>query len=378
MQISYSHMGSVDMENPARGLAQFKTAGICSVILDFSSAAGEAVLPFVEECRRQGLTISLAMMPSIRAEQEQDAEMLYPLLRQAMRVCATCGIRNVVVQPPHADQETVHRFWEQVGTWAAEYSLHVLVKNCAGYFQGRYVRGECCHGRRTAEWIRKQNEAAGTSLFGFCMDLGVCSLCGQNPYEFAAAVGDCLEAVLVKECSGEEPGALLPFSVVRRGQKRTDWLNFFRGLRAVAFDGTVVLDVKDCMGAVPYRLRKPLLQYVKDAGDYIGMQITLEQRLAQYAHRVLFGAGRMCRNYMKCYGQMYPPLFTCDNNAALWGTQVEGLLVKAPEALLELPEDCAIFLCSAYEEEIQAQLLRMGVRNPVFRFNDEYLWRAEA
>lgn len=390
MQISYSHMGSVDMEKPGRGLALFKSVGISSMILDFSSVAGvsegtetkvpdrEAVQPFVEACRSQGMTISLALMPYLRAEQEQRAEILYPLLEEAMRACAAYGILNVVVQPPRADRETVRVFWEQVRAWAVECGLHVLVKNCAGYFQGRYVRGEACHAGRTAEWLRKQNETAGTLLFGFCMDLGVCSLCGQNPYEFAAAMGDMLEAVIVGECSGEEPGALLPFTVVSRGQKRTDWLNFFRGLRAVAFDGTVVLDVKDCMGAVPYQLRAPLLRYVKGAGDYIGIQLALEQRLEQYKKRVLFGAGQMCQNYMKYYGRLYPPLFTCDNNAALWGTQVEGLLVKAPEALLKLPEDCAIFLCSVYEEEIRAQLLQMGVPNPVFRFNDEYLWRAEA
>ena len=36
----------------------------------------------------------------------------------------------------------------------------------------------------------------------------------------------------------------------------------------------------------------------------------------------------MCRNYMKCYGEKYPPKFTCDNNPKLWGTNFCGLEVK--------------------------------------------------
>ncbi len=36
---------------------------------------------------------------------------------------------------------------------------------------------------------------------------------------------------------------------------------------------------------------------------------------------------------MKCYGEQYKPLFTCDNNSSIWGTQFCGLDVKSPEAL---------------------------------------------
>lgn len=386
MQISYSHMGGVDMEHPKRGLLQFKTAGIESMILDFSSVARvsaekteslkrEAVQPFVEACRSQNMTISLALLPYLPVEREQAVERLYPLLEAAMEACSAYGICTVVVQPPRTDRETLCSFFDQIQIWAEKYGLHVLVKNCPGYYEGRYVRGEFCDPEQTAEWLSLRNRAAGEKRFGFCMDMGICNLCGQDLNEFAAALGSFTEAVLVDECSGEEPGALLPFSAVRRGQEQMDWLNFFRGLRAAEFQGTVILDAKEHLGTVPYLLRQPLLSYAKSAGDYIRMQLLLEQMLRRYPRRVLFGAGRMCRNYMACYGEAYPPLFTCDNNAALWGTQVEGLMVKPPEALLTLPEDCAILLCNVYYEEIRMQLEQMGVKNPIYSFNDEYLRR---
>ncbi len=80
----------------------------------------------------------------------------------------------------------------------------------------------------------------------------------------------------------------------------------------------------------------------------------------------------MCLNYMKCYGDKYPPLFTCDNNRSLWGTEFGGLNVKSPETLRELPEDTAVFICNLYYRDIEQQLKDMGVKNIEF-FSDEFM-----
>lgn len=80
----------------------------------------------------------------------------------------------------------------------------------------------------------------------------------------------------------------------------------------------------------------------------------------------------MCKNYMTAYGETYPPLFTCDNNEKLWGSQVCGLEVKSPEALKDLPEESGIFICNIYYREIEQQLREMGIENIEF-FNDEYM-----
>ncbi len=95
--------------------------------------------------------------------------------------------------------------------------------------------------------------------------------------------------------------------------------------------------------------------------------------LKRYSKRVLFGAGNMCRNFMKCYGEEFPPLFTCDNNEARWGEQFEGLEIRPPESLKELPSDCAIFICNIYYKEVERQLREMGISNPIEYFNDEYM-----
>lgn len=76
---------------------------------------------------------------------------------------------------------------------------------------------------------------------------------------------------------------------------------------------------------------------------------------------------------MKCYGEEFPPLFTCDNNRSRWGEHFEGLEIKPPEALKKLASDCAIFICNIYYREIEQQLRAMGIVNPIEYFNDEYM-----
>ncbi len=48
-------------------------------------------------------------------------------------------------------------------------------------------------------------------------------------------------------------------------------------------------------------------------------------------------------------------------------------MVKDPESLRGLPENCAVFICNIYYREIEEQLRKMGVANPIEFFNDEYM-----
>ena len=122
---------------------------------------------------------------------------------------------------------------------------------------------------------------------------------------------------------------------------------------------------------LPDNFRRPY--FARSVAEYFKWQIEIEQILKRYSAIVLFGAGNMCRNFIKCYGEKYAPLFTCDNNQVLWGTSFCGLEVKPPEALRSLPEGCAILICNIYYREIEKQLRQMGVGNPIEFFNDEYM-----
>lgn len=254
----------------------------------------------------------------------------------------------------------------------AEYGWN-LFRNQYKEVNGHFLRGDNSDAVILAEKIDSINAESGLNDCGACVDVGVLNLCGQNPYEYISALSYRVKVVIVRENDGVHDGSLLPFTTVVDGRVQMDWLGVIRGLREIKFDGLLFFDFWDTTKVFSPLLRPQLLELAKSVADFFAWQIKVEEYLTSYKSIVLFGAGNMCRNYMKCYGEKYPPLFTCDNNPKLWDTKYCGLDVKSPKCLNELSEECVIMICNTHYFEIRKQLEDMGVKNEVVFFNDEYL-----
>ena len=413
MQIICSVQGLVAPRFPAQGIADISDAGFQDISLDVTlccspeelkrsgkalpenvsrdpraariledpAALGECFAGVLEECRRRHIGVPIARGPHLpRNTKRTDlGELLARITEESIRLCGRCGCRYLVVKPLSAgvsreDAWAVNRaYYLRFVPLARENQVTILLENQCRDLNGRLVRGLCADGGEAADWVDRLNSAAGEARFGFCMDVGVCSLCGQNMHDFARSLGDRMKAVVLRDCNGDTESAQLPFTCTGQGGVQTDWLNLIRGLREIGFDGKLLLDFSDTAASFSPLLRPQLMALAKATADYFQWQIGIENQLKQYPSRVLFGAGNMCRNYMKCYGEKYPPLFTCANSRDSWGSNFCGLEVKPPESLRELPEDCAIFICNIYYREIEEQLREMGLKNPIAYFNDEYM-----
>ncbi len=368
----------------------------------------EAVLqhlgPFLAQCRSHALSVPLIRLPRLPWDTKRTD--LNPLLEQiagsVIHLCGKTGCRQVIIPPLFSGIEksmewAVNRdYYLRLAETAREYGVTILLENQCRSYNGHLIRGICSDSAEAAEWIDRLNteaaaqsrgpdteaaarpaltapDAAGAApAFAFCLDTGICTLCGQDMQEFIATLGNRLQAVLLRDCGRQQESSLLPFSAAYHGHSQTDWLSLIRGLREIDFNGSLLLDFADTAASFSPLLRPQLLPLAKATASYFKWQIELESLLKKYDSIVLFGAGNMCRNYMKCYGAQYPPLFTCDNNQALWGAEFCGLEVKPPEALKEIPGNCGIFICNIYYREIEKQLRDMGIRNIEF-FNDEYM-----
>lgn len=412
MIISCAPAGIVNSKHPAQGISDIANAGFENIMLNMSMFCSpeeldsigkpnikaakkkntvrvsehpvelhNSVQPILEQCAKKQLHCSVAMSPYLMRSTKHDDlnSLLRELTEQSIRICGQIGCRFLIVRPLFAgiaDKEIWERnkeFYLHLANCAKEYDVQIFLENQCRDINGHLVRGICADGDIAAEWVDRLNEEAGEERFGFCMDVGVCNLCGQNMYDFVLALGDRLKAVILRDCDGDSESALLPFTGVKKRQSQTDWLNLIRGLREIGFDGELIINFEDTAAAFSPILRPELVRMAKSVADYFKWQIEIENLLKKYPSRVLFGAGNMCRNYMKCYGEKYPPLYTCDNNKKLWETEFCGLTVKAPKALKDLPEDCAVFICNIYYREIEAQLRDMGIQNPIEFFNDEYM-----
>lgn len=371
---------SYELEHHGKWEENSEVIGGRKRISEYPAEAGSFYEKMLAVCNEKCLRIPVARGVSLLRDTKRTdlKDVLLAIHKESIRLCQRAGCSAIVIRPLYSDSG-INEEWEincdyylQLVDEARKNQVMILLENQCRNRNGHMVRSVCSDSDEAAEWIDELNRAAGEERFGFCMDAGVCSLCGQDMYEFAVTLGSRIKAVILRDCDGQQEASLLPFTCAYGGQAQTDWLRLIRGLRETGFDGNLILDFRDTVGAFSPLLRPQLMKLAKATAEYFKWQIEIENLLKKYESIVLFGAGNMCRNYMKCYGEKYPPLFTCDNNSKMWGTVFCGLEVKSPEALAKLKGNCGVFICNIYYREIEQQLKDMGIEHIEF-FNDEYM-----
>lgn len=317
-------------------------------------------------------------LETIAAAEKEMMAFAIEAVKESIAFCAREKVKYLMIDAASGDGiygrewELNHDFYMNFAGRAKDAGVCILLRNQYRVIGGHMVRGICSEADAAAEWIDRLNGEAGSECFGFCVDTGICTICGNDIQEFIRGLGSRVKAVMLRDGDGRGDSLLLPFTCVNGGRTVTDWMGVIRGLRDIAFDGELILNFSHTIGGFSPLLRPTLFKLAYEVALFFKWQIGLEQSLKKYQSIVLFGAGNMCRNYMKCYGEKYPPLFTCDNNRNLWGTQFCGLTVKSPEELKNLPENCGVYICNTFYREIREQLEEMGVRHIEF-FNDEYM-----
>ncbi|MCI8865781.1 MAG: sugar phosphate isomerase/epimerase [Lachnospiraceae bacterium] len=402
--------GTVDRARPGQGIREMKEAGFQNILLDMAEALtpwelegagegsvkkldgaligdppsvlGESIKLLSGECRKYALQTPIARAPYLlRGTKRGDLKgQLFLLAQEAIRACGEAGCKTIIIKPlfsglsPEGLWEANRSFYLSLLPAAKGHKVQVLLENQSRDRDGHLIRGACSDPREAAAWVDRLNDEAGEGRFGFCMDVGSCNICGQDMQEFAGTLGSRVKGVILRDNDGQRDLSALAFTNTSYGGRpQADWLGLVRGLRSAGFDGYLILDFADTAAGFPPLLRPRLLGLAKATAEYLKWQIGMENTLKKYPSLVLFGAGNMCRNYMKCYGETYPPLFTCDNNPQLWGTDFCGLEVKPPESLKGLPKDCAILVCNVYYREVTQQLCSMGIDNRIDYFSDEYM-----
>lgn len=340
----------------------------------------ERFAKLIENCAMKGVPINAMCMPRLKWDTKRiDLNgLMLQIGTDCIEACAMTECRYMVVQPlfsgiSKADlwQEN-HKYYSLLGQMAKQAGIAVLMENQCGYVNGHFVRGVCADVSVASDWIDALNEELGEEVFGFCLDTGACHLCGQDMGEMAATLGKRVKSVLIRECDSIHEASRLPFTGKNETGHDMDWQGLIRGLRRIDFDGILIMDARDTLRGFSHLIRSHAYLLMRSVADYLKWQIGMEKCMKEYPARVLFGAGNMCRQYMMCYGEQYPPLFVSDNNPKLWGTNVHGLEIKPPEELRELPEECVVIICNTFYEEIARQLKDLGVKH-IGTFSDECL-----
>lgn len=396
MQKSLSTTGILDLGNMEKYVKYIAEAGFGGMELDLCmfyaeydleshgtehSAANKKRLYeyfnlLVEQGRKYSVCFDAVRAPYMRWDTKRTDlnDLLLQIGEKSIRVCKEIRCHYVIVQPLFSGiakqdrWEKNFEFYLKFGKLAKENNICVLMENQCDYINGHPVRGMCSDIDTLSRFIDMLNGELGGDILGFCLNTEVCDLCGQDMGEMAAGLGERLKAILVKEYDdgygiGRLPGV---------GGNSRKWFSLIQGLRRIEYDGLFIMDAGNALRGFSHLLRSQLYPVIKSVADFFCWQIEMERQLKKYPVRALFGAGKMCHNYMKYYGKSYPPIFICDNNPRLWGTQVEGLDVKPPEVLGQLPENGGVIICNVFYDEIARQIRAMGIQN-IAAFNDEYM-----
>lgn len=336
---------------------------------------------YLKQCKELKLEHTIGRAPYLDAKSTREdlAWVIYKLTCESIHICSDAGCKYIIIEPVNVNDlsddgiEANIEFYKSFMSLAKEKNIQILIRNQYSLLNGNMIRGVFAEAHRLNEFVNRLNEIAGYEQFGICLDIGTANLCNQKVIELVKVWGDKIKTVWLKENNGQTDNSCIPFTMANQGRSQMDWISIIRGLREIEYDYDLIYDYSTSQSAITHLLRQDLINYSKKIIDYLAWQLSIEKTIKKYSSRVLFGAGNMCRNYMKCYGKEYKPLFTCDNNSKIWGTTFEGLEIKNPEALKDIPKECAIFICNMYYDEIESQLREMGVANPIERFSDEFL-----
>lgn len=404
MNVTCSSKGIINLTRPKQGINDLIAAGFSDIMLNLSVLCSDYDIEhfgeelkekplktpvtedvsllkkysedFLSECKKRNINNSVVYAPHMLRNSKRDDvyDFTEKLAVKSIEICGEINGKYTVIRPlSKRSLSDNFDFYLRIGRTAKENNIHILIENMCREHNGHLIRGMFFDSIETAEFIDKLNNSIGYDCFGLCMNIAALTLSGQDIREYIIPLGNRIKAVILSDCDGLNEAALLPFTASHQRKSRTDWLGVIRGLRETGFDGELILDISDTAGAFSPLLRPQVFALAKSTADYLKWQIELENLMRKYSEIVLFGAGNMCRNYMKCYSEKYPPLFTCDNNPKLWGTEFCGLTVNSPDALKNIPDNCGIFICNIYYREIEAQLRDMGIKNNIEFFNDEYL-----
>lgn len=85
---------------------------------------------------------------------------------------------------------------------------------------------------------------------------------------------------------------------------------------------------------------------------------------------ILFGTGKVFQEYCKNHRGNEVPAFAVDNDCSKWGQICNGIEIRSPWAILEIPrEKRQVLICCKKTSQIEAQLRKMGVKE-YWRYQD--------
>lgn len=300
-----------------------------------------------------------------------NGEQFFALLQQAEQTEAN----YIVLQTAGcSDDGEFLRLIEECSMAVADFPGEIYIEN--GYLGSDadgYLNGWVSDVKRLKRLCQYGNDLTGREMFGVCLNIGYANLLERNIRVMIGYLGSDLKLVHVNDNDGRRNLRQMPYTFTTgRGKQSTDWNRILGALIKLNFDGWLIFDTVGLFTRTPGRLHPAMLELLYAVKQKWEEQFHYEDILNQPDKKIiLFGAGAMAYNYMQVWGKKYPPAFIVDNYDKRWGTKLEGIEVKKPDAILEVPaQERLVLICNMFYNEMKKQLSAMGVEYQFYC--DEY------
>lgn len=243
--------------------------------------------------------------------------------------------------------------------------VNIFIENGYTDDNGRFYHNDYSEGSRLVELTDKLNLLTGCDKFGICINVGHANLLGINVRDMVRVCGKKTGIMHINDNDGKGDYHQMPYTFTTgRGVLSTDWGNIIGDLSRMDFNGKLIFDMKGTFTRTPRELHKVMTELlVSMYKEWQESCFKTEEYLAFPDKKIiLFGAGKMALNYMRAWGEKYPPSFFVDNNSELWGQTRWGIPIKSPDDILLVPENQRnVWICNMYYDAIGAQLDNMGI-----------------
>lgn len=255
----------------------------------------------------------------------------------------------------------------------AEANIPIYIENgMSGNDAKGYIANDFSDTRAIYELAKRADDVCGKKLFGICVNTGYVNLLAKSFRIVLEGAGDKLKLIHVNDNDGFKNSHQMPYSFTKgRGDNTTDYYGFVGTLSRMNYDERMIFDTVGLFNRTPISLIPNMLNMLAGIAMYWLHIVNYEGMLDCGRKIILFGSGRMAGNYMNIWGDRFKPSFIVDNDKNKWGTLYQGIEVKSPEAILDVPEDeRLVILCNMRYEEIGVQLDKMGVKYT--EYDDNY------
>ena len=264
---------------------------------------------------------------------------------------------------------------EECAMMIRDYGIPIFIENgCSGNNQSGYLHNEYSDASQLMKIADYCNRLCEKTIFGICYNIGYGNLLAKNIRSQLYQCREYLCMIHANDNGGVKNDRQMPYTFTKgRGDLVTDWYHIIGELIRMDFQGWMIFDTAGLFGRCPESLQVQFIKLLHAIGEEWESQYTFEKRVLDKPDKklILFGAGQMLVDYMRVFGEKYPPYFAVDNSQNRWGTELLGVQIKNPQEILSVPEDERnVVICCMYYDAIGAQLREMGVEYG--EFQDRY------